>query len=201
MVAPYDQCMSLQFAILTALAEQESSGIELTRRFDRSFGYFWTATHQQIYRELDRLNNCGWVATTSANRPQRGQPKKFTITTDGIAALRDWMAGIDDPAPVRESIAIRLRAAAVVGDVVSVRAAVTHLLGVHEQHLESYREIDIRDFSVIDTEADVLRQLVLKNGLRNEQMHVDWCRDALAALDRLQTRREQRESSAQAQSE
>ena len=44
--------MSLRSAILTALMERPSSGKELTRRFDLSFGYFWHATHQQIYREL-----------------------------------------------------------------------------------------------------------------------------------------------------
>ncbi|MGW4568360.1 PadR family transcriptional regulator, partial [Streptomyces sp. NPDC004561] len=47
--------MSLPHAILTALLEKPSSGLELTRRFDKSIGYFWSATHQQIYRELGRL--------------------------------------------------------------------------------------------------------------------------------------------------
>ena len=47
--------MSLKFAILTSLIEREGSGIELARRFDKSIGFFWPATHQQIYRELDRL--------------------------------------------------------------------------------------------------------------------------------------------------
>ena len=48
--------MSLKFAILTSLTERSGSGIELARRFDKSIGYFWPATHQQIYRELDRLD-------------------------------------------------------------------------------------------------------------------------------------------------
>ena len=53
--------MSLRFAILTSLTEREGSGIELARRFDRSIGYFWPATHQQIYRELDRLASAGLI--------------------------------------------------------------------------------------------------------------------------------------------
>ncbi|MUL49865.1 PadR family transcriptional regulator [Mycobacterium sp. CBMA293] len=183
--------MSLQFAILTALAERQSTGIELTRRFDRSFGYFWTATHQQIYRELDRLSSCGWVeATTPPDRPGRGQPKRFAITTDGISALQDWLHGIDEPAPVRESIAIRLRAAAVVGDIAGVRAAVTRHLEVHEQNLATYRDIDARDFSAPETETDILRHLMLKQGLRSEQMWADWCREVLSTIDRLPSRRD-----------
>jgi len=40
--------MSIQHALLTSLLEKPSSGYELARRFDKSMGYFWSATHQQI---------------------------------------------------------------------------------------------------------------------------------------------------------
>ena len=53
--------MSLPHARLTSLAERPGSGSELASRFDRSIGYFWQATHQQIYRELARLEAAGWV--------------------------------------------------------------------------------------------------------------------------------------------
>src|SRR5450830_1600944 len=48
--------MSLQHALLTSLVEKPCSGYELARRFDKSIGYFWHATHQQIYRELARMD-------------------------------------------------------------------------------------------------------------------------------------------------
>ena len=44
--------MALEHAILVSLLEKPGSGYELARRFERSIGYFWTATHQQIYRTL-----------------------------------------------------------------------------------------------------------------------------------------------------
>ena len=47
--------MALEHAILVSLLEQPGSGYELARRFDRSIGRFWTATHQQIYRVLKRM--------------------------------------------------------------------------------------------------------------------------------------------------
>jgi DNA-binding PadR family transcriptional regulator len=181
--------MSLPFAILTALLERESTGIELTRRFDRSFGYFWMATHQQIYRELDRLKKDGLVAaSTPPGGSGRGQPKQFAITDAGVTALRDWLADIDEPTAVRASIAVRLRAAAATGDVAAVRAAIVHHLDVHEGRLANYREIDRRDFSTTDQDADVVRHLVLKAGLRTEQAWVDWCREALLMIDKLETR-------------
>jgi DNA-binding PadR family transcriptional regulator len=181
--------MSLPFAILTALLERESTGIELTRRFDRSFGYFWMATHQQIYRELDRLKKDGFVAaSTPPGGSGRGQPKQFAITDAGVTALREWLADTDEPTAVRASIAVRLRAAAATGDVAAVRAAIVHHLDVHESRLANYREIDRRDFSTTDQDADVVRHLVLKAGLRTEQAWVDWCREALLTIDKLETR-------------
>lgn len=181
----YDRAMSLQFAILTALTERASTGIELTRRFDRSFGYFWPATHQQIYRELDRLKNAGLAESSTPDRPERGQPKRFSITPAGHVALSEWLCGIDDPAPERMSIAVRVRAAAALGETGAVRAVIAHHLTAHEVMLANYREIDARDFAAPVADADVLRHLVLKAGLRTEQAWVDWCREALDALDRL----------------
>ncbi|NEE19162.1 PadR family transcriptional regulator, partial [Streptomyces sp. SID7499] len=64
--------MSLPHAILTALLEKPSSGLELTRRFDRSIGYFWSSTHQQIYRELGKLEQAGRIRALPAAVPARG---------------------------------------------------------------------------------------------------------------------------------
>ena len=53
--------MSLPHAVLTSLLEKSTSGYDLARRFDKSIGYFWHATHQQIYRELARMEGAGWI--------------------------------------------------------------------------------------------------------------------------------------------
>ncbi|MBU1802778.1 MAG: PadR family transcriptional regulator, partial [Actinobacteria bacterium] len=47
--------MALEHALLIALREQPASGLELARRFERSIGFFWSATHQQIYKVLGRM--------------------------------------------------------------------------------------------------------------------------------------------------
>ncbi|WP_319945423.1 PadR family transcriptional regulator [Nocardia macrotermitis] len=176
--------MSLQFAILTALTERESTGIELTRRFDRAFGYFWSATHQQIYRELDRLHTNGLVAeTTPQQSTGRGQPKRFAITPDGRDALRAWIAQVDKPSPPRDALIVRVRAAAATGEYESVRDAVAHHLGLHLEAIETYQEIERRDFSAVTTDADRLRRLLLEAGLETERAQANWCREVLDTID------------------
>ena len=47
--------MALRHAVLAALLEGEASGYQLSKRFDVSVANFWSATPQQLYRELERL--------------------------------------------------------------------------------------------------------------------------------------------------
>jgi len=56
--------VALEHAILVALAERASTGYDLARRFDKSIGQFWTATHQQVYKVLARMESDGWLAST-----------------------------------------------------------------------------------------------------------------------------------------
>lgn len=107
--------MSLPHAILTALLEKPSSGLELTRRFDRSIGYFWPSTHQQIYRELGKLEKAGHIRVLPAAQPARGQRKEYEVLPAGREELMAWVSLAEDPRPVRDPLLLRMRAAAVVG--------------------------------------------------------------------------------------
>ena len=82
--------MSLQHAICVSLAEQSASGYELTRRFDRSLGFFWSASHQQIYRTLARMEELELVSATV--EPGEGAParKVYGLTAAGRAELTAW---------------------------------------------------------------------------------------------------------------
>src|ERR1700744_823183 len=84
--------MALPHAILVSLREQAGSGYELTHRFDRSIGYFWNATHQQIYRTLRTMEDDGWVSAKVV--AQRGRPDKkvYTVSDAGRAELARWIA-------------------------------------------------------------------------------------------------------------
>lgn len=179
--------MSLRFAILTALSEKSSSGIELARRFDRSIGYFWPASHQQIYRELDTLLGDGLIEQLDdGTPPSRGNPRTFRVTADGTAALRAWAGRLEDRPKVRDALMVRIRAAAALSDV-DPRAALRHRLAIHERTLEAYEAIDARQFTgPLDRSARLQRQ-VLRAGIASERMWVAWCRDALAELDRAES--------------
>ncbi|EHN74460.1 PadR family transcriptional regulator [Streptomyces sp. NRRL WC-3753] len=177
--------MSLPHAILTALVEKPSSGLELTRRFDRSIGYFWSATHQQIYRELGKLEAEGLIRALPDQQPARGQKKSYEVLPAGRAELARWTAAPHDPKPLRDTMLLRLRAAAVVGTA-GLGADLRRHLELHERQLAEYEGIEERDFPPgRDSTEDRLRHLVLRAGIDLETFWTQWLRHALAEFAEL----------------
>ncbi|WP_434596866.1 PadR family transcriptional regulator [Streptomyces sp. A5-4] len=170
--------MSLPHAILTALLEKPSSGIELTRRFDRSIGYFWSATHQQIYRELGKLEQSGAIRELRRQQPSQGQKKEYEVLPTGRAELAAWVGRIEDPKPMRDALLLRLRAAGVVGTQ-GLDAEVGRHLTLHRAQLAKYRAIEARDFGPERARpGDRVRHLVLRGGIDLERFWVGWLEDA-----------------------
>ncbi|MFD0023026.1 PadR family transcriptional regulator [Streptomyces sp. NPDC058382] len=172
--------MSLPHAILTALLEKPSSGLELTRRFDRSIGYFWSATHQQIYRELAKLERAGHIRALVPAQPARGQKKEYEVLAAGREALAAWVALPEDPRQVRDPLLLRMRAAAVVG-APGLEAELRRHLALHREQLAEYLAIEERDFPPERAAAqDRLRHLVLRGGIDLENFWIGWLTRALA---------------------
>ncbi|MGW0968854.1 PadR family transcriptional regulator [Streptomyces sp. NPDC002516] len=175
--------MSLPHAILTALLEKPSSGLELTRRFDKSIGYFWSATHQQIYRELGKLEAEGFIRALPPEQHARGQKKSYEVLPAGRAELARWTAAAQDPKPMRDTMLLRLRAAAVVGTE-GVEADLRRHLDLHRSQLAEYEGIQERDFPPGESAPENrLRHLVLRAGIDLETFWTHWLTHALAELD------------------
>ena len=171
--------MSLPHAILTALLEKPSSGLELARRFDKSIGYFWSATHQQIYRELGRLEAEGLIRAVPAERTERGQKKTYEVLAAGRAELARWTAAPQDPRPHRDPLLLRLRAAAVVGTA-GIGPELRRHLELHRRQLAEYEEIEERDFPPgAHDPHDRLQHLVLRAGIELETFWAQWLTRAL----------------------
>lgn len=173
--------MSLPHALLTSLLEQPCSGLELARRFDRSIGFFWHATHQQIYRELGRLEGAAWVESLPPE-PGRGRKKVYRALPAGAQELKRWTAEPQDPKPLREELMLRLRAEAVVGPT-ALKEDIERRLAIHRQKLALYRELEEKDFPApIESRAAQLQHLVLTAGIMFEASWIEWSEKALQVL-------------------
>lgn len=173
--------MSLAHALLTSLLERPGSGLELAKRFNRSIGYFWPATHQQIYRELARLEEAGFVQAVLVGGA-RGGKKTYQLLPAGQDELVRWVGASQPLLLVRDELLVRLRAAAVV-KATSLVDELEDLAARHRQKLALYQNIEARDFPPGPQKREQkLRHLVLKAGIDFEQCRVDFCENALALL-------------------
>lgn len=176
--------MSLPHALLTALLERPAAGLDLARRFERSIGFFWHATHQQIYRELGRLEQAGWVEALPPEEG-RGRRKVYRVLPAGRAELKRWAEASQDPRPLRDELMLRLRAEAIIGPT-ALPAEIQRHLELHQQKLAVYLAIEARDFPPEKTSRDArLRHLVLQAGILHERHWIEWCEQALALFDEL----------------
>lgn len=165
--------MSIQHALLTSLLEKPSSGYDLARRFDRSIGHFWKASHQQIYRELGRMADTGWVATIDMDE-QNSRRKVYEVLANGRAELVRWTSEPLTTPETREAWLVKLRAEAVIGPI-GLSDELRSLVYSHAEVLSGYRKIEQRDFSGPKmSRAQQLQYAVLRLGIVNEESWLRW---------------------------
>ncbi len=175
--------MSLSHALLTSLIEKPSSGYDLARRFDKSIGFFWHATHQQIYRELSRMEEAGWIASEAAPDGGKTRKKLYHVLPDGEAELARWAREPSPPPDLRDDLMVRLRADAAMGPL-GLEEELKQRQAAHVTKLAAYRAIEARDFPPgkrLSREGRIQR-LILQTGIMYEESWVAWTREALKVL-------------------
>ena len=185
--------MALPHAILVSLCEQAGSGYELARRFDRSIGYFWNATHQQIYRTLRAMETDGWVCAATVAQHGRPDKKVYTVSESGRSELANWIAEPLSPTrPGRGSalsdnatrdLAVKVRAAAY-GDLSALQSQITTLRAERVESLNTYRQLEKRGFAdPAAPRGTALHQyLVLRGGILAEESAIEWLDEVARAL-------------------
>jgi DNA-binding PadR family transcriptional regulator len=178
--------MALSHALLATLSNGHYSGYDLSKQFAGSVGFFWQATQQQIYRELTKLEEQGYLSAEVV--PQSGRPDKrmLTITAAGKDYLREWIRAPCSVSPLRDDLLVKLFAGHV-SDRSTLRQELEHHRSQHQASLAAYRQIESKHFqgSELCEPIDQLRYLTLLNGLQFETGWLTWCEKAIAMLENL----------------
>ncbi len=172
--------MALSHAILATLLNGPVSGYKLAKRFNRTIGYFWQATHQQIYRELATLEEHGYVQPVVSSSSTE---KQYTLTPQGQDFLAQWVAQPAAPGVLREDLLVKVRA----GTLASSDALLAELRrrrAFHAEKLTVYQALQERDFPEPQqlTYEQRLLYLPLLRGLMFEADNIAWCDAALNFL-------------------
>jgi DNA-binding PadR family transcriptional regulator len=179
--------MALRHAVLAALLEGEASGYQLAKRFDVSVANFWSATPQQLYRELDRLESDGLVQARLVRQRRRPDKRVFTLTDAGRENLHRFTAAPARPPAMRDELVVKLQAVdlgdadAVAKDLMARLDRAHAKLDLYDRLLEDM--LDGRSADAYEREAERIGPyLTLMGGRMYEQTNIRWCTAALEVL-------------------
>lgn len=177
--------MALSNAILVCLTEKPMTGYDLAKAFEASIGFFWRASHQQIYRELAKLKAAGHIDAREVI--QSGKPNKvlYSLTKSGRKELVDWSRRTSSRAAIRDELLVKFYAFEHV-DRGSLREQLEQRRKHHIDRLQRYERILAKRFANRALSIDEAGRLLgLKLGLRYEQSWAEWCSEALSVLENI----------------
>ena len=174
--------MALRQTILTVLAHRKRTGYEIARDFDQVMSHLWSASHQQIYRELGRLTEDGCVTFTVM--PQKGKPDKklYALTKAGRVELRRWVGNPTPPPRPQNEFLVKILAGVLV-DKPAIRREVARVqttMAALSQQLQAMRQAC--DAVPNRTDYDQTLNLQAQLGAALVAAHVEWLKDVAAHL-------------------
>ncbi|GAA5154840.1 PadR family transcriptional regulator [Microbacterium pseudoresistens] len=99
--------MSLPHAILGVLEARPMTGYELTRFFESTARWVWTAPQSQIYPLLRKLEDSGWVEGEHQLRGKHQRRTEYSITPTGLTELRRWLGEPHEEPSQRDGLLLK----------------------------------------------------------------------------------------------
>jgi DNA-binding PadR family transcriptional regulator len=187
--------MMLKHGILGLLNYGDMYGYEIMQVFHDSLNYFWSAQTSQIYRELDGLEQKGWIR----KRPikQAGKPDKniCSITEEGRKELMRWLSAPDTYSENRFPLLMKVF---FMGEM-KPADSLAFFKKLEKEYTEDLNTLE-RTEDVIgyyqkevpDPERVAFWQMTSDFGKRYAQMMIDWSRDCIAKIETTQKKLEVR---------
>lgn len=175
--------MALAQAIMTALIDDDLSGLELAKDFEASLGFFWRASHQQIYQELHKLADKGWLNKREVS--QSGKPNKivYGLTKAGRDGLAEWVFGATKTQAAKDELMIKLynlstdNASHLAAEIANRRQDMMRILYLYEKirmrHYDDPHSLPTRRKGVY---------LALAAGISHGEQFLAWCDEALELI-------------------
>lgn len=170
--------MSLKHSILATLEKKPRSGYEIAKNIESGIGFFWKASHQQIYKELSGLEVLGFVKFNEISQIDAPSKKVYRLTRQGRAELVRWIVEDNSSAIVRDPFLVKIFSGHLVAPQKMLRVISQYRAGRHES-LKNYLEIErlhFKDVAQLSVEAQY-QYLVLKRGIAQAKSFINWADD------------------------
>ena len=175
------------------------SGYDLKRLFDHTLAPMWGAAQSQIYKELRRMKELGWVDMQREEQESRPDRKLYSITDQGHIALRKWQAQPSETIQVRDELLLKV----LFGTFASPADLAQNIrtsIADHEMRLLTYRQNALflptkgafhqankrPNPYEIESQADPYFNLIVHFAIEFEKTYTRWLYEALEVIENRQ---------------
>ncbi|MCF6137675.1 PadR family transcriptional regulator [Pseudalkalibacillus berkeleyi] len=178
--------MALRYALLGLLTKKPSTGYELNQKFKETMIHYWNAHHTQIYRELIKLEEEGWVSSIVYPQVDSPDKKVYEIKDDGREELLKWLLNYKvEPPKLKDQQLLRVSMFHLIDSDDAIRflqqSKEHHKIGL--QHMYIWQEHEYR--SDKDIKAALGEYFTSEFGKRYMETWIEWCDWAIDVLQRL----------------
>lgn len=187
--------LSLSNAVLGILTYSPMTGYNLGKIFSKSINYTWTASLSQIYRELDALENKGYVSSNIEKQDDRPDKRVYCITEDGKEAFGKWIIAFPDTfcALKRDDFALRIFFGSKVGDkelIKQFKRFIEERENFKEMMAEGKKIISEISLTVMkDEDGASIREnelywrFIAKRAMMSNQVLIQWAKECIKELE------------------
>ena len=172
------------------------SGYDIKRVFDHTLSAMWAAAQSQIYKELRRMKELGWVEMEREEQEERPDRKIYSITDQGYTALRKWQAQPPEVFQLRDDLLLKV----LFGTFATPSDLAQNLrtsIATHEMRLLAYRQNALflptqgplqhknrrPNPYAVEGEEDPYFRLVVSFAIEFEKTYVRWLYEALQEIE------------------
>lgn len=179
----------LKHGILGLLNYGDMCGYEIMQAFRDSLNYFWSAQTSQIYRELDGLEQKGWIRKRI--KKQTGKPDKnvCSITKEGREELMRWLSASDTYAENRFPLLMKVF---FMGELMP-SDSLAFFKRLEKEYTEAMSTLERTEDAIVyyqrevpDPQRVAFWQMTSDFGKRYAQMMVDWSRSCIDMIEAAQ---------------
>ncbi len=176
--------MALKHTILAFLSRQALSGYEVAKELGEAFGScFWKASHQQVYAELTKLEQQGFITYEAIPQLRRLDKKIYSITEQGQKELIDWLNKPSEPTVIREDLGV----VGLAGHLVPFEVILQQIERRRKLHFEMVQQVTkldqhfVEHLEVLELK-DIYMHLLIRRAIRYQEDWVAWCDEALKVI-------------------
>ena len=172
------------------------SGYDLKHLCDKILAPMWGVVQSQVYKELRRMEELGWVEMEREEQESRPDRKVYSITEKGYTALRSWQEQPPDVFQIRDELLLKVLFGtfASPGDLArNLRTSIVehemHLLGYRQSGLSlptkgAFRHDNKRPNPYSDTsQDDPYLSLIARFAIEFEKTYLRWLYEALEVVE------------------